>query len=60
VEAVCATKRNIMGNNWFTSVPLVKNLIKEKHLTHMLAHFVRSNERYQKNFYGISRGEKCH
>jgi hypothetical protein len=60
VKPFCVAKRNIMGNNCFTSVPLAKNLIKEKQLTHMLVHFVRTNERYQKNFYGISRGEECH
>lgn len=60
VEPVCMAKRNIVGNNWLTSVPLAKNLIKEKQLTHMPVHFVRTNGRYRKNFRGISNGEKCH
>jgi hypothetical protein len=44
---------------WATAGSPAKNLINEKQLAHMLVHLVRTNESYQKNFYGISRGEKC-
>lgn len=35
VEPVAKTNRNITGDNWFTSIPLVKKLLTEKKLTYV-------------------------
>lgn len=35
VHPIENTNRNITGDNWFTSVSLVKNLLKEKKLTYV-------------------------
>jgi hypothetical protein len=55
MKPASGTKINITGDNWFTTVSVVQNLL-QRGTTYVLVHFIGTNERYRTNLYGTSRG----